>query len=117
MTTILSPSKNSSQASLVPAGGSTENNTTTSPIQLISPRTGHPLRFKAFPYTGENDFTILCGHDYLSVGGGEGKYGMWLDDRMARGVSDACPTFDNEPLSETGTKFEVLGVELWYVGS
>ncbi|GAM83159.1 hypothetical protein ANO11243_011450 [Dothideomycetidae sp. 11243] len=98
MTTIADLSKTSSETSL-------------------SRRSSHPLRFKAFPYTGENDFTILCGHGYLSVGGGNGKYGVWLDDRMARGVSDSCPTFDNEPLSESGTKFDVLGVELWYIGA
>ena len=123
MTTIEGLSKSSSDASLVdrpkrvsqlltPASGSRDP----------SPATGNnhsrlPVRFKAFPYTGENDFTILCGQGYLSVGGGDGKYGLWLDDRMARGVSDACQTFDNEPLSESGTKFDVLGVELWYIGS
>ena len=76
-----------------------------------------PIRFKAFPYTGENDYTILCSPGFLSVGGGDGKYGLWLDDRMAKGVSAGCPTFENEPLSEEGEKFGVLGVELWYIGS
>lgn len=28
------------------------------------------LRFKAFPYSGENDYLIFCEHDFLSVGGG-----------------------------------------------
>ncbi|KAF4556143.1 TLD-like protein [Elsinoe fawcettii] len=80
-------------------------------------RESQPLRFKAFPYTGENDFTILCGADFLSVGGGNGKYGLWLDDRLARGASGECETFGNEPLSEAkGGKFGVLGVEVWVVG-
>ncbi|KAG8630434.1 hypothetical protein KVT40_002053 [Elsinoe batatas] len=80
-------------------------------------RDSHPLRFKAFPYTGENDFTILCGQDFLSVGGGKGKYGLWLDDRMARGASGECETFGNEALSDArGGKFGVLGVEVWVVG-
>ncbi|KAK3677422.1 oxidation resistance protein 1 [Recurvomyces mirabilis] len=75
------------------------------------------IRFKAFPYTGENEFCIFCQPDYLSVGGGDGHYGLWLDDRLNKGVSDTCPTFGNEPLSEEGTKFDVLGVEVWYIGS
>jgi hypothetical protein len=75
------------------------------------------IRFKAFPYTGENDFTIFCQHEYLSVGGGDGHYGLWLDDNLNRGVSDTCPTFGNERLSDEGSKFDVLGVEIWYIGS
>ena len=35
---------------------------------------------------------------------------------LERGVSASCLTFGNEPLSEEGIKFEVLGVEVWYVG-
>lgn len=75
------------------------------------------IRFKAFPYTGENDFTIFCQHEYLSVGGGDGHYGLWLDDNLNKGVSDSCPTFGNEALSDDGSKFDVLGVEVWYVGA
>lgn len=79
--------------------------------------TPEQIRFKAFPFSGENDFVIFCQADYLSVGGGDGHYGLWLDANLFKGVSETCPTFGNEPLSEEGSKFDVLGVELWYVGS
>jgi hypothetical protein len=59
---------------------------------------------------------ILCEKGFLSVGGGDGKSGLWLNDSLARGVSSPCPTFGNEPLSDLGEKFEVLGVEVWVVG-
>lgn len=75
------------------------------------------IRFKAFPYTGENDFTMFCQHDYFSIGGGDGHYGLWLDQGLGSGVSETCPTFGNEALSEEGKKFDVMGVEIWYVGS
>ena len=75
------------------------------------------IRFKAFPYSGMNDFMIYCAPDYLSVGGGDGHYGLWLDDALDNGISETCPTFGNEPLSEEGRKFEVFGVEIWYVGA
>ncbi|KAH9825902.1 TBC and LysM domain containing protein, partial [Teratosphaeria destructans] len=75
------------------------------------------IRFKAFPFTGENDFSIFCQPGYLSVGGGDGRYGLWLDAALGQGVSDSCPTFGNEALSDEGTKFDVLGVEVWYIGS
>lgn len=75
------------------------------------------IRFKAFPYSGINDFLIYCQADFLSVGGGDGHYGLWLDDALDNGISETCPTFGNEPLSDEGRQFEVLGVEIWYIGA
>ncbi|KAG0634778.1 TLDc domain-containing protein [Tuber brumale] len=75
-----------------------------------------PLRFRAFPYSGINDYLILADGNYLSVGGGDGKYGLWLNDTFDKGLSQACETFGNELLSEEGEKFEVIGVEVWKVG-
>ncbi|RMZ87847.1 hypothetical protein DV736_g4927, partial [Chaetothyriales sp. CBS 134916] len=75
------------------------------------------IRFRAFPYSGINDFMIYCETGYLSVGGGDGHYGLWLDDTLGNGISEQCPTFGNEPLSDEGKKFQVLGVEVWYVGA
>ncbi|KAF2717378.1 TLD-domain-containing protein [Polychaeton citri CBS 116435] len=109
MTTIGGISRNSSSTSLAPSSAANGNKT---------PGTATPdrIRFKAFPYTGENDFCAFCQQDYLSVGGGDGHYGLWLDDALSSGVSEPCPTFGNEALSDEGTKFEVLGVEMWYIG-
>jgi hypothetical protein len=47
----------------------------------------------------------------------DGHYGLWLDDNLEKGVSETCPTFGNEPLSDDGKKFDVMGVELWYIGT
>ncbi|EKD14987.1 uncharacterized protein L3040_003815 [Drepanopeziza brunnea f. sp. 'multigermtubi'] len=79
--------------------------------------TPNRIRFKAFPYSGVNDYMMLCETGFLSVGGGDGHYGLWLDDNFERGISSHCLTFGNEPLSEEGEKFEILGVELWSVGN
>ncbi|KAJ9482122.1 hypothetical protein VN97_g11317, partial [Penicillium thymicola] len=75
------------------------------------------IRFKAFPYSGVNDYMIFCETGFLSLGGGDGHYGLWLDNGLEKGVSASCQTFGNEPLSDEGVKFDVLGVEVWYVGS
>lgn len=75
------------------------------------------IRFKAFPYSGINDYMMLCDTGFLSVGGGDGHYGLWLDDTFERGISSPCPTFGNEPLSEEGEKFDILGVEIWSIGN
>ena len=64
-----------------------------------------------------NDYIIFCEHRYLSVGGGDGRYGLWLDGVLERGVSSRCLTFGNEGLSEEGEKFDVQGVEVWYIGT
>lgn len=77
---------------------------------------GPSIRFKAFPYSGENDFYLYCEPHWLSVGGGDGHYGLWLNDSLEKGVSSRCLTFGNEPLSDEGEKFGVLGVEMWMIG-
>ncbi|TFB07524.1 Oxidation resistance protein 1 [Trichoderma ghanense] len=75
------------------------------------------IRFKAFPYSGLNDFYINCETGFLSVGSGGGHYGLWLDDSLDVGHSSTCETFGNEPLSDAGPKFSVIGVELWVIGA
>ncbi|PHH76426.1 hypothetical protein CDD83_4260 [Cordyceps sp. RAO-2017] len=75
------------------------------------------IRFKAFPYSGLNDCYINCEMGFLSVGSGGGHYGLWLDDSLDVGHSAQCDTFGNEPLSDVGEKFGVLGVELWVIGA
>lgn len=93
------------------------------PTPSAPPRTASPaislgpsIRFKAFPYSGENDFYMYCEPHCLSVGGGDGHYGLWLNDSLEKGVSSRCLTFGNEPLSDEGEKFGVLGVEMWKIG-
>lgn len=107
MTTIATQKPKSGTLS-PPASGHASRSGTSTPERI---------RFKAFPYSGVNDYMIFCEHSFLSVGGGDGHYGLWLDDNLENGVSATCPTFGNEPLSDDGTKFEVMGVELWYLGS
>lgn len=75
------------------------------------------IRFKAFPYSGMNEYYILCESHFLSVGAGDGKFGLWLDDGLEKGVSSTSQTFGNEQLSDQGEKFSVLGVEVWVIGS
>jgi TLD len=72
-------------------------------------------RFQAFPYTGINDFVIFCTSRFLSLGGGDGHYGLWIDDDLNVGISDRSLTFGNEPLSSVGSKFHIIGLEVWRV--
>jgi hypothetical protein len=60
---------------------------------------------------------MLCEIGFLSLGGGDGHYGLWLDDTFEKGISSHCLTFGNEPLSDEGEKFDIIGVELWTIGN
>ncbi|KAK3322105.1 oxidation resistance protein 1 [Apodospora peruviana] len=84
-----------------------------SPLVPSSPS----IRFKAFPYSGVNEYYMLCEAHFLSVGAGDGKYGLWLDDGLVKGISSTCQTFGNERLSDEGEKFGILGVEVWVIGA
>ena len=89
-----------------------------SPASSVSAIPPSPsIRFKAFPYSGVNEYFIYCEAHYLSVGGGDGRYGLWLDDALEKGLSSTCLTFGNEPLSDEGAKFHVLGIEVWAIGA
>ncbi|KAJ5538506.1 TLDc [Penicillium frequentans] len=92
-----------------------------SPSSINTTRSGastpERIRFKAFPYSGVNDYMMFCETGFLSLGGGDGHYGLWVDSGLEKGVSAPSQTFGNEPLSDEGIKFDILGVEVWYVGS
>lgn len=72
-------------------------------------------KVKAFPYRGTNDFAIFCTHHFVSFGGGDGHYGLWIDDSLDKGVSYPSLTYENETLSAQGSKFDIIGLELWVI--
>ncbi|SCU88109.1 LAMI_0D08812g1_1 [Lachancea mirantina] len=76
----------------------------------------HRWSFKGFPFTGLNEFVIYCTSKFLSMGAGDGHYGLWIDSGLLNGVSNPSLTFGNETLSREGDKFHVVGLEVWRVG-
>lgn len=50
-------------------------------------------------WTGKNDYMILSEPAFIGLGGGDGKFGLWLHSDLERGHSARCATFDNEPLA------------------
>lgn len=69
---------------------------------------------KVFSYTSLNDFIIYSNNDFISVGSGDGKFGLWIDSNFQVGASDTVDTFGNEPLSDR-RKFHILGLEVWKI--
>ena len=64
---------------------------------------------------------ILTEAHYLSFGGGDGKYGLWIDGQLEKGISARSPAFDNEVLcSNSATQeegqFECITLEVWACG-
>ncbi|CDO94978.1 unnamed protein product [Kluyveromyces dobzhanskii CBS 2104] len=76
----------------------------------------HNWQFRGFPYTGMNEFSIYCTSKFLSMGAGNGHYGLWIDDGLIKGVTSPSMTFGNDVLSREGSKFHIVGLELWRVG-
>ncbi|KTW29076.1 uncharacterized protein T551_02350 [Pneumocystis jirovecii RU7] len=78
----------------------------------------HYSQLKVFMSTGINNYMILCDNSFLSIGGGDGKYGLWLDSRLEKGISTSTQTFNNEALSDSvksGERFDIIGVEIWKI--
>ncbi|NWX16177.1 TLDC2 protein, partial [Aegotheles bennettii] len=67
---------------------------------------------KVFRWTGRNNFFVKGDVDLLMVGGGSGRFGLWLDGDLHRGGSQPCETFNNESLSSREV-FCIQDLEVW----
>ncbi|NXU52798.1 TLDC2 protein, partial [Turnix velox] len=67
---------------------------------------------KVFGWTGRNNFFMKGDMDLLMVGGGSGRFGLWLDGDLHHGGSHHCETFNNETLS-LREEFCVQDLEVW----
>ncbi|KAJ1987650.1 oxidation resistance protein 1 [Dimargaris cristalligena] len=53
---------------------------------------------RVFKWKGANEYFILTEPGFLAMGGGDGKFGLYLDSEFDQGYSAWCPTFRNNPL-------------------
>ncbi|KAJ2136724.1 oxidation resistance protein 1 [Coemansia sp. RSA 678] len=63
-----------------------------------SPQSRRKDAVRCFKYSGANEYFILCDPDFVAIGGGRGKFGLWFKGDFLHGYSARCPTFNNEPL-------------------
>ncbi|KAJ2363780.1 oxidation resistance protein 1 [Coemansia sp. RSA 2610] len=93
-----------------------------------SPQSRKKDAVKGFKYTGDNEYFILCDPDFVAIGGGRGKFGLWFKSDFLHGYSARCPTFNNEPLCldpshpknkdpDAQQEFVVGHLELWAFNS
>ncbi|XP_072935792.1 nuclear receptor coactivator 7 isoform X5 [Epargyreus clarus] len=69
-------------------------------------------KFKYWGWTGDNMYFIRGSTDNISIGAGDGKFGIWLDGDLYLGRTQRCTTYGNEPLS-TREDFVVKIMECW----
>ncbi|KIN92710.1 hypothetical protein M404DRAFT_172773, partial [Pisolithus tinctorius Marx 270] len=91
-------------------------------------RTDASPPLEVYKWSGKNDYVVLCDSDFISFGGGDGHYGLYIDSSLLEGSSAPCPTFDNpvlcaRPPSHAGVgmgkkdvSFECVGLEVWGIG-
>lgn len=68
--------------------------------------------FKAFKWSGDNSYFINGDTTSLELGGGGGRFGLWLDSDLYHGRSNPCSTFNNDILSKK-EDFIVQDLEVW----
>ncbi|NXN93663.1 NCOA7 protein, partial [Rhinopomastus cyanomelas] len=68
--------------------------------------------FKVFKWSGENTYFINGDTGYLELGGGGGRFGLWLDADLYHGRSNSCSTFNNDILTKK-EDFIIQDVEVW----
>ncbi|KAG2182937.1 hypothetical protein INT44_005918 [Umbelopsis vinacea] len=72
----------------------------------------HAGSLQVYHCTGENTYTVLSQKDFIALGGGDGKFGLWINADLEHGYSESCKTFANDILS-THSNFQCIDFEIW----
>jgi hypothetical protein len=65
-----------------------------------------------YPWTSSNDYLIYSTSEFIAMGGGQGRFGLWLHSDLTHGYTEPCTTFNN-PCLTSNPAFTCLGMEVW----
>ncbi|KAI8370423.1 TLD-domain-containing protein [Radiomyces spectabilis] len=65
-----------------------------------------------YKWTVANDYMIYSNRECIAVGGGQGRFGLWIHNNLTKGHSEPCATFNNPSLSGQ-PDFECVALEIW----
>ena len=66
-----------------------------------------------FRWKGVNEYSQLCRHGCIGMGGGGGSFGLFLQDDFTRGSSGACDTYGNQSPLASSECFDILNFEVY----
>ncbi|KAI3630195.1 hypothetical protein MIR68_011630 [Amoeboaphelidium protococcarum] len=69
-----------------------------------------------YEWTQKNDYFMLSESDFMAMGSGDGKFGIFIDHELYRGFTSNAPTFSNTtPLCTDAVKgeFKIVNMEIW----
>ncbi|KAF9427467.1 oxidation resistance protein 1 [Podila epigama] len=76
------------------------NDTSATGPSVLTPRRKKKQKVVQFwQWSGKNDYMVLSEPGFIGLGGGDGKFGLWIHSDLERGHSARCATFENEPLA------------------
>jgi len=67
-----------------------------------------------YKWSRKNDYFVMGRKDRLVIGGGGDGPGLQFDSMLSDGSSQACVTFENEPLAGSSTRFQILKLEVFW---
>ena len=71
-------------------------------------------KLNVYRWTGENNYNQICNasQQRIAMGGGENGFGLCLEDNFARGSTEHCATYCNDPLV-SGGYFDIVELEVF----
>ncbi|KAG4100029.1 TLD-domain-containing protein [Neocallimastix lanati (nom. inval.)] len=66
-----------------------------------------------FQAINSNQYYMLADNHFIAMGGGNGKFGFYLNENLIDGYISPCMTFDYNSNITENEKFECYGLEIW----
>lgn len=79
---------------------------------IIPDEVDPPCKIETYPWTGANNYFIMCSEQSMAMGGGGGSFGLFVDEDFSRGSSGPSETYGNPQLATT-SEFDIVNFECW----